>query len=50
MKAKEEEADIRRDGKKMSKSGQEWTCLWCDAFVVTVLSDEPRQNQGRGLV
>ena len=26
------------------------SCLWCDAFVVTVLSDEPRQNQGRGLV
>ena len=24
--------------------------LWCDAFVITVLSDEPRQNQGRGLV
>ena len=25
--------------------------LWCDAFVLTVLSDEPiRQNQGRGLV
>ena len=24
--------------------------LWCDALVVTVLSDEPRQNQGRGLV
>ena len=24
--------------------------LWCDAYVVTVLSDEPRQNQGRGLV
>ena len=24
--------------------------LWCDAFVVIVLSDEPRQNQGRGLV
>ena len=24
--------------------------LWCDAFVVTVLSDEPGQNQGRGLV
>ena len=23
---------------------------WCDAFVVIVLSDEPRQNQGRGLV
>ena len=23
---------------------------WCDAFVVSVLSDEPRQNQGRGLV
>ena len=22
----------------------------CDAFVVIVLSDEPRQNQGRGLV
>ena len=24
--------------------------LWCNAFVVIVLSDEPRQNQGRGLV
>ena len=24
--------------------------LWCDAFVFNVLSDEPRQNQGRGLV
>ena len=24
--------------------------LWCDDFVVIVLSDEPRQNQGRGLV
>ena len=24
--------------------------LWCDAFVVIVLSDEPRQNQGQGLV
>ena len=24
--------------------------LWCDAFVVIVLSDEPKQNQGRGLV
>ena len=24
--------------------------LWYDAFVVIVLSDEPRQNQGRGLV
>ena len=24
--------------------------LQCDAFVVIVLSDEPRQNQGRGLV
>ena len=24
--------------------------LWCDAFVVIVLSDEPRQNQVRGLV
>ena len=24
--------------------------LWCDAFVLIVLSDEPRQNQGRGLV
>ena len=24
--------------------------LWCDAFVVIVLSDEPRQNQGRRLV
>ena len=24
--------------------------LWCDAFVSIVLSDEPSQNQGRGLV
>ena len=24
--------------------------LWCDAFVLIVLSDEPRQNQGQGLV
>ena len=24
--------------------------LWCDAFVLIVLSDEPRQNQGRGMV
>ena len=24
--------------------------LWCDAFVLIVLSDESRQNQGRGLV
>ena len=24
--------------------------LWCDAFVLIVLSDEPRQNQGRELV
>ena len=24
--------------------------LWCDAIVLIVLSDEPRQNQGRGLV
>ena len=24
--------------------------LKCDAFVVIVLSDEPRQNHGRGLV
>ena len=24
--------------------------MWFDAFVVIVLSDEPRQNQGRGLV
>ena len=24
--------------------------LWCDAFVVSVLSGEPKQNQGRGLV
>ena len=23
---------------------------WCDALVLIVLSDEPRQNQGRGLV
>ena len=23
--------------------------LWCDAFVLIVLSDEPMQNQGRGL-
>ena len=22
--------------------------LWCYAFVVIVLSDKPRQNQGRG--
>ena len=22
--------------------------LWCDAFVVIVLSDEPGQNEGRG--
>ena len=26
------------------------SCFCCDAFVVIVLSDEPRQNQGRGLV
>ena len=26
------------------------SCLWCDVFVVIVLSDEPRQNQGRELV
>ena len=24
--------------------------MWCDAFVVIFLSDEPRQTQGRGLV
>ena len=24
--------------------------LWCDAFVLIVSSDEPRQNQGLGLV
>ena len=24
--------------------------LWCDAFVLIVLSDEPWQNQGRGLI
>ena len=24
--------------------------LWFDTFVLIVLSDEPRQNQGRGLV
>ena len=24
--------------------------LWCDAFVLIVLSDKPRQNQGQGLV
>ena len=24
--------------------------LWCDAFVVIILSDDPRQNQGRGLI
>ena len=24
--------------------------LWCDAFVVFVLPDEPKQNQRRGLV
>ena len=24
--------------------------LWCNAFVVIVLSDKPRQNQRRGLV
>ena len=30
----------------------EWLVLvlWCDAFVIIVLSDDPRQNQGRGLV
>ena len=30
----------------------EWSVfvLWCDAFVLIVLSDEPSQNQGRGLV
>ena len=29
----------------------EWFVLvsWCDAYVLIVLSDEPRQNQGRGL-
>ena len=24
--------------------------LWCDAFVVIALPDEPGQNQGQGLV
>ena len=24
--------------------------LWCDAFILIVLSSEPRQNQGRRLV
>ena len=24
--------------------------LWCESFVIIVLSDEPRQNQSRGLV
>ena len=24
--------------------------FWCDAFVLIVLSDKPRQKQGRGLV
>ena len=24
--------------------------MWCYAFVLIVLSDEPRQNQGQGLV
>ena len=24
--------------------------LWCDAFALIVLSDEPKQNQGQGLV
>ena len=24
--------------------------LLCDAFVIIVLSDEPKQDQGRGLV
>ena len=30
----------------------DWFVLvsWCDAFVLIVLSDEPRQTQGRGLV
>ena len=30
----------------------EWFVLvfWCDAFVLVVLSDEPRQNQGRELL
>ena len=30
----------------------EWVVLslCCDAFIVIVLSDKPRQNQGRGLV
>ena len=30
----------------------EWFVLvfWCDAIVLIVLSDEPRQDQGRGLV
>ena len=26
------------------------SCLWCDASVVIVLSDEPRQNLGREFV
>ena len=41
-----------------SKQELQWTpipgclrsVLWCDAFVLIVLSDKPRQNQGRGLV
>ena len=24
--------------------------LWCDAFVLILFSDEPKQNQGRGFV
>ena len=24
--------------------------LWCDSFALVVLTDEPRLNQGRGLV
>ena len=33
-------------------SNFEWFVLvsWCDAFVLIVLPDEPRQNQGRRLV
>ena len=27
-----------------------YSFLWCDAFVVIVLSDKQRQNQGLGLV
>ena len=33
-------------------SNFEWLVLylWCDAFVLITLSDEPKQNQGRGVV